>query len=197
MLNQSCLYRKPLWGRVLDAIDHVREGRVIVVEINGHLRAIQEQPCNKGHLSCKMIYKYNIQLSGGYRILSELFSPCAISASTIFWASGLAREVDWNPLWLLVRGETEVVFWTHTGYQSHYRQGICEGIIPGRDHRLWPLASDGVYIWSKMRYEPPLSVTSIKRLVTPEDLNSLTAASTSAGNWLIASSLPPNVPTNI
>ena len=81
----------------MDAIDHVREGRVKVVVINRQLRAIQEHPYKKGHLSCTIIHEYNIQLSGEY-IVDELFSPCAISAFTIFWASGLAREVVWNPL---------------------------------------------------------------------------------------------------
>ena len=39
----------------------------------------------------------SLQLSGVYEEI-EALCPWSIPAFTIFWASGLAREVDWNPL---------------------------------------------------------------------------------------------------
>jgi hypothetical protein len=46
-------------------------------------------------------------------------------------------------------------------------------------------------------HEPGLSVTSIKRFVTPNSLNCVTAAWTSRGNWLKSVTVSPKEPTNI
>jgi len=67
----------------LAAIDNVREGRVVVVEIQGHLCAIQKHPCDEGHFSCKTDEWEGLQLSGAY-MLNEEFSPCAITDFRIY-----------------------------------------------------------------------------------------------------------------
>ena len=63
----------------------------------------------------------SLQVSGAYMEI-ELLCPCCIPALTIFWASGLAREVDWNTLQNSVRMDSRSVFGSHTGIQLQCQQ---------------------------------------------------------------------------
>ena len=57
---------------------------------------------NKSHFTITILQD-SLQLSAVYEEIVSLI-PWCISAFNIFWESGLARLVDWNPLKSLIRG---------------------------------------------------------------------------------------------
>ena len=87
-----------LRSRLLVIIYDKGKRRVIVVKVVRHLCVIQELPCNGIEVTPhENGIQDSLQLSGAYTEI-ELLSPWSMTAFRIFWANGLAREVDWKSL---------------------------------------------------------------------------------------------------
>jgi hypothetical protein len=80
------------------------------------------------------------------------------------------------------QAKSRAVSGVRTEIQPQFQRGTGEGSNLGRRIHLEQPASDLQHLALDM-HKPPLFVTSIKRFVTPDALNCLTAAWTSNWNW--------------